>query len=286
MRLVEVWRRIAPEDATILGTLTAAAEHDPAVLQRWFEETTDCQAKAHLVEILQESNPSDPYTEMARAALACDAENATARRAVAVSSYRRAVQAWNALAEDPPQDLDDAAPRIENVRALLKESGDLEGVAALGEKIDAYEDALTANDRQEAAARQAEAKKRCLDLLGRARWARDTPRVGLADLADIIRRTSDQSKSCSARLEAGERQELADIASVLGERLEKDCDAEYYRLPDLPTDLKTLREDQIDTMHSQVTTFETSCSAVVANSFRAEKVANLLQKLESAAADR
>jgi hypothetical protein len=195
-----------------------------------------------------------------------------------------AVDAWNALANDPPKGLGAARPRLEKIRELLAKAEGVEGTTHLLEKVDNYKGALQANQREEEERREAARRQQCAGLLDRARWARDEPRVALSDLSAVVEKTSDNS--CASYLDGPAKKELADARSALRDRLQKECDAEYYRLPDVPTDPSTLSQDQIDVVRSEVQTYRDACESFVAGSFRAEKLVAILKKLEAAEARR
>jgi hypothetical protein len=281
-QLVGLWRGIAPTDDGILTVAAAAARQDPAGLQRWLHGTADCGIQAHAVQALQHGAPNEPYLEEAQAALTCDPGLATAQGAVATANYRLAVRAWNELAERPPANLAAAAPRIESVRTHLALAAGAERAPELGRKLDEYEAALQEKERQQAAIRKREAEAECASVLDRAKWALEQSRIAITDLNDIVQRTRQACTDCTSHLDDGRRAELDAALPLLENRLRDDCDAEYYRLPDLPSDPSGLGRDQVARLRSQIETFHRACEPFVASSFRAEKVESLLKRLDAA----
>jgi hypothetical protein len=280
-KLVEVWRQVAPADEEILKAVAAGARQDPEGLRAWFQETTDCAIKAHVVEALQQGAVAEPYLDWAEGALACDGENATAREVVATANYRLAVQAWNELAESRPKDLAEATPQIDRVRTLLGQAGDTERASELRLKVEGYVAALQENRRKENELREADLKRQCVSIHERARWATEQSRVAISDLAGIVKKLEQMSETCASRLEAAARKEYDEWQVALADRLTRECDAEYYRLPDLPVDTKALRQDQLAAMRAQIIAFHSACEPIVATSqFRAQKVQALMQGLD------
>jgi hypothetical protein len=286
VRLGEASQRAAPGDGAVAAVVASALARDPDRLAAWLDGTADCAVRARIVAALQDGSPAEPYLDQARAATACDGSSDVARRALAIAHYRLAVRAWNALAAEPPRDPRTAAPRIEEVRTLLAASDGVAEADALRAKVDSYEAALAANETKKVELRDLERGRRCAARVERVRRARDEPRAPLAVLSDAARDAGDLGTECAAYLDAPARDELAALRAALSARLEKECDAEYYRLPDLPPDLASLGRGRIDDLRARIETFHVACGSAAGSSFRAERVASLLERLGAAGAGR
>jgi hypothetical protein len=269
-----------------LKVVAGAARHDPAGLAAWFQSTTDCGIKAQLVDALQQASPTEPLLDLAQVALSCDGQNPTAQKAVANAHYRLAATAWNELANHPPPDAAARAREVQKVKELLSKAEGSERAPELLRKVEDYEGAVHANRQREIELREQDKKRQCLEMHERARWTHGESRVAIADLGEIVRRMKSKSAGCADYLEPMARQELAEWQTALSERLIKECDAEYYRLPDLPATPTGLTPDQLEGLRAQIRGFHEACEPfIAASTFRAQKVQTLLERLEAAPAE-